>query len=491
MKNKNLPKTGNVAATLALLSLCSFVPQNAEAKKKAESNQRPNIIIINADDLGSGDPSCYGGTLFETPNIDRLAAEGIKCTNGYVSAPVSGVSRVGLLTGSYQQRYGMQWNHDQWATPGREDPLLPESHRQIQTAFKEAGYATAMAGKIGFNDAQPFDNYYSYTFNGCNYFPNEEGKYANVDVQPGDTAIPVIKTGMWGPEREGDEYITDRCGRQCIEFIEENKDNPFFFYLAFNAPHTPLHAKKSDLPRVAHIESEAARLYAAMVLAIDDNVGRILDYLEKEGLRENTIVVMLSDNGPANPIHLSIPTWWPEGAPYHVLGQRGGLNGFKGNMWEGGIRIPYIISWPAGLAQGETYTKAVSTLDIYPTLCSAARVAIPEETDLDGTNLMPYFTGGYEKDPHKHLFWYANRMGAVRMGKWKLLIEDDHHYLFDLEADPGEKTSVMKDNIEITHELLAAYFDFRNQMPAYRNPFVRPIDIRSEAVIGLPTLDPK
>ncbi len=357
---KSPKPTTSSAATLALLTLCSITTQSAEAKKSINSNQRPNIIIINADDLGSGDPSCYGGTLFETPNIDHLAAEGIKCTNGYVSAPVSGVSRVGLLTGSYQQRYGMQWNQDQWATPGRKDPLLPASHRQIQTAFKEAGYVTAMAGKIGFNDSQPFDNYYSFTFNGCNYFPNEEGKYANVDVQPGDKKIPVVKTGMWGPEREG------------------------------------------------------------------------------------------------------------------------------------GIRIPYIISWPKELAQGETYTNMVSTLDLYPTLCSAARVAIPEETNLDGVDLMPYFTGGYDdRAPHKHLFWFANRMGAVRMGKWKMLIDEDQHYLFDLESDEGETKNVMKENPEVMHEILSAYFDFRNQMPAYRNPFIRPIDVRSKEVLGLPTLDPK
>ncbi|MFR9617672.1 MAG: sulfatase-like hydrolase/transferase, partial [Rikenellaceae bacterium] len=397
--------------------------------------------------------------------------------------PVSGVSRIGLLTGCYQQRFGMQWNHDQWGVPGLSDDIIPSSHREIHTAFKEAGYATAMTGKMGIKSLQKFDEMNACSFNGANYFPNEEGVYAGVELEKGQKKAKVNNDPMWGPERKGDEYLTDRHGRHCIEFIEEHKDEPFFFYLAFTAPHTPLHAKKSDQPRVAHIESEMAKLYAAMVLSVDDNIGLIIDKLEKLKLRENTIIVLLSDNGPANPFFLTTnPTWWPENTPPHILGQRGGLNGYKGTMWEAGIRVPYIISWKGKLAEGETYTEPVSTLDIYPTLCSAARVKVPDDTHLDGVDLMPFLTGGYDDAPHKALFWFANRMGAVRMGKWKLLIDDDYHYLFDLESDRGETKSVMKENPELTHSLLKEYFNFRNQMPPYRNPFRRPIDLRSEEV---------
>ncbi len=471
-----------IPVSLVLCSAIAALPQQSLAKK-SDNNKRPNIILINADDLGYGDPSCYGGKLIETPNIDRLAKEGIRCTDGYVSAPVSGVSRIGLLTGCYQQRFGMQWNHDQWAVPGLSDDVIPSSHRQIHTAFKEAGYATAMTGKMGIKSLQKFDEMNACSFNGANYFPNEEGVYAGVELKKGEKKAKANNNPMWGPEREGDEYLTDRHGRHCIEFIEEHKDEPFFFYLAFTAPHTPLQAKKSDQPRVAHIESEMAKLYAAMVLSVDDNIGRIIDKLEKLKLRDNTIIVLLSDNGPANPFFLSTnPTWWPENTPPHILGQRGGLNGYKGTMWEAGIRVPYIISWRGKLAQGETYTEPVSTLDIYPTLCSAARVKVPDDTHLDGVDLMPFLTGGYDNAPHKALFWFANRMGAVRMGKWKLLIDDDYHYLFDLESDMGEKKSVMKENPEVTHSLLKEYFNFRNQMPPYRNPFRRPIDLRSEEV---------
>ena len=193
-----------------------------------------------------------------------------------------------------------------------------------------------------------------------------------------------------------------------------------------------------------------------MVLAVDDNIGRILDHLEKNRLRDNTIIVFLSDNGPANPTHLRLPDWWPEGnTSYHILGQRGGLNGYKGTMWESGIRVPYIVSWRNGLEQGVTYDKGwlVHSISTLP-LCSAARVRIPDNTSLDGVDLMPYIGGGSDRQPHDYLFWYANRMGAVRGGKWKMMIEDDKHYLFDLENDMGETKNVMKENPEVMHKML-------------------------------------
>ncbi|MGQ1787605.1 sulfatase-like hydrolase/transferase [Saccharicrinis sp. GN24d3] len=469
-----------------------LLSSSLSAKKKTEVAKRPNVIIINVDDVGYGDPSCYGGTLFQTPNIDRLAREGVKFTDGYVSAPVCSPSRHGLLTGTYQQRFGIQWNHDTWNMKHREgERVVPVKHKHIDQAFADAGYVTAMAGKINMEDfpKTTFNQQFSVTSSGSHYFPDEKGKYAGVDGAPKPKGGWTMT--QWGPEREGEEYLTDRCGRQCIEFMDEHKETPFFFYLAFNAPHTPLHAKKVDKPRVAHIQSEAAKLYAAMVLAIDDNVGRILDYLDKSKLRENTIVVFLSDNGPANPVHLSIPKWWPKDSPYHVLGQRGPLSGFKGNFWEAGIRIPYIISWPSQLESGVEYQKPVSTLDIYPTMCAAADVKLPENTTLDGVNLMPYLKGNYTEDPHKALFWYANRMGAARMGKWKFLVEDGVHYLFDLENDIAEKNNVMKENPEVMTEIFEAFIDFRNEMPAYRNPFRRPIDIPSPDVLKLPVIDPK
>ncbi len=470
----------------ALVSALVIAP-NANAAKKKSAPQRPNVLLINIDDLGYGDPSCYGGTLYETPNIDRIASQGVRFTDGYVTAPVSGVSRIGLLTGSHQQRYGMQWNQDQWRVIGRDgERILPESQMQIQTAFREAGYKTAMAGKIGFQDHQPFDEYFSFTQEGANSYPNAKGEYAGVD----GCKEKKNETITWVKPSDG-EHLTDRCGRQCTEFIKANKENPFFFYMAFNAPHTPLHPNERFRDDVSHIKSPVAQAFAAMVLGVDYNIGKILDCLEKEGLRDNTIVILLSDNGPANPFHLSLSkSWWIEGAPMHLLGQRAGLNGFKGLMWEAGIRVPYIISWKGHLPEGETYSEPVSTLDIFPTLCAAAHVKTSKTTRFDGTNLLPYFMSDYKADaPHEELYWYANRMGAVRMGKWKMLIEEDYHYLFNLENDKGETKNVMRDNPAVMIEMLDKYFAFRNQMPAYRNPFIRPIDIRDEGCKELKIVD--
>lgn len=480
---------------LAVLVVCISVEFVSGQNK---TTKRPNIIIINADDLGYGDPSCYGGELFETPNIDRLAKQGIQFTNGYVSSSVCGPSRLGLLSGCYQTRFGIQWNHDTFGLPGQKGKnrkaTVPTDHRYINQAFSEAGYATAMAGKIGIPTypKTTFDQEFSLTSAGCNYFPDKTGGYGGVDGHPkpkgGWTMI------QWGPDRKGEEYITDRVGRQCLEFIEDNKDkeNPFFFYLAFNAPHTPLQAKKVDRKRVKNIKSESMKLYAAMVLAIDDNVGRILDYLDTEGLRENTIVVFLSDNGPMNPIHFEEPTWWPDDSPYHIMGQRGGLSGYKGIFREAGIRIPYIMSWPGHLDQNVKYEKTVSTLDLYPTLCSAANVKLPKNTHLDGVNILPFLQGGYaNEEPHDYLYWYANRMGAVRSGKWKLYIEDNKHYLFDLEKDLSETTNVSHENPEVMKEIFGAFIAHRNEMPPLRNPFIRPIDLPRDGVENLHPVDPR
>lgn len=482
---------------ILLLSVALGFGQIAVAKQSESGNAgRPNVIIINVDDLGYGDPSCYGGTLFSTPNIDRLAKEGIRFTDGYVSCSVCSPSRHGLLTGCYQQRFGVQWNHDTWKIRHRVgERVIPENQKHINQAFSDAGYVTAIAGKYnleGYPNTS-FDHAFSLTASGSHYFPDPDGKYPGVDDKPGENSKPKGGWRMtwWGPDREGEEYLTDRCGRQCIEFMEAHKERPFFIYLAFNAPHTPLHAKKEHLPAVRYIESEAMKLYAAMVISIDENVGRILDYLEEANLRDNTIFIFVSDNGPANPVHLSIPSWWPEGDPYHLLGQRGPLSGFKGNFREAGIRVPFIVSWPAQLPQGIEFDKPVSTLDIYPTLCAAAHVKIPEQTHLDGTNLMPYLKGNGMEDPHHMLFWYANRMGAARMGKWKFLVEDNKHYLFNLEEDISESRNLVREEPVIFQEIFEAYIDFRNQMPACRNPFIRPIDIPAPEVVDLPVIEGK
>jgi len=304
----------------------------------AEPEDRPNVVLIFVDDLGYGDAGCYGGDLVPTPHIERLAAEGIRFTRGYSSASVCAPSRAGLLTGAYQQRFGMQSNFD------RRHYRIPESHAILPEAFRSAGYRTAAVGKwnIIVPPERALDRMYSRIDWESDFWPIGEGpragEYIGVDEERYDWTrarhVDSSKTQYWGPLRDGDEYLTDRLGRQAVEFIEENQETAFFVYLAFNAVHTPLQAKKAYEARVAHIEPEPLRMYAAMLISMDEAIGAVLDALDANGLAENTIVAFLSDNGQTMaPIVGWREDWSREPL---MLGSAGGLRGHKGGLYEGG-----------------------------------------------------------------------------------------------------------------------------------------------------------
>jgi arylsulfatase A-like enzyme len=432
----------------------------------AGAGEKPNIILILADDMGYGDAGCYGGSnLVPTPNIDRLAEEGIRFTDGYVTAPVCGPCRYGLLTGSYQQRFGVQWNWDAYAKiPGLEETpehnRIPAGQKIMNEPLRDAGYVTGMIGKwnLPCYPKTTFDETLSVMHFGGDYWPNEKGRYNGVDepVAKGD-----MKRILWGPERAADEYLTDRLGRQAVEFIDRHAERPFFLFLAFNAPHSPMQAKRSHQAAVAHLPSEALRFYGAMMLSMDENVGRVLDVLDKRGLAENTIVAFLSDNGPSYAYTVD----WPAGWPKELLGSAGPLNGHKAQFLEGGIRIPFILRWPAGIPGGAVYREPVSALDLYPTFCAATGVQVPAGTHLDGVDLLPYLkseTGGV---PHETLFWLSHAGGAVRNGKWKLYVYKESLKLFDLQSDIGETSDLAQKHPDITARLVDEYKRFFAQMP--------------------------
>ena len=446
-----------------------------EAASQPVEMDRPNVILIYADDMGYGDASCYGyDALVPTPNIDRLAAEGVRFTRGYVTAAACGPSRYGLLLGMYQQRIGVQWNVDTRNDlgDGRVETLtdnrIPAGQYMIHQAFKRAGYVTGMVGKSNMPcyPKTTFDEYQSIMAFGGQYFPDEQGHYAGVDE-------PVARGGhkriLWGPEREGDEYLTDRLGRQTCEFIERHQAEPFFFYLAFNAPHSPMQAKRSHLPQVKHLKTEATRMYAAMLLAMDENIGRVLDCLDRLGLSDNTIIAFASDNGAT----FAYRVQWPEAWPRELLGSVGPLRGHKGGNYEGGNRVPYILRWPKGLDAGGVYDPAVSTLDLYPTLCAAAQVEVPETTRLDGVNLLPYLTGSKQGDPHETLYWYHDESGAVMEGPWKLMVWKDSHWLYHLEKDIGETTDRAGEEPALVDHLMRRYRSFVGSLPPAINQNAR------------------
>lgn len=452
-----------IILSLAIFSFpgCSINIKNDKSK--------PNIILINADDMGYGDAGCYGGTnLVPTPNIDRLAREGVLFTDAYVTGPTCGPSRYGLLLGVYQQRYGIRSNKD-CLLPPRSDieghsSIISES-QVINQPLHNAGYITGMVGKWnlpGYPETT-FDETKSVMDFGGHYWPDETGHYPGVD-EPQPAGMPGYHENTWGPVRDGDEYLTDRLGRQSVEFIKKNSDKPFFLYLAFNAPHTPLQAKKAHAGAVAHLKSEPLRLYGAMMMAMDENIGRVLDALDKLKLTKNTMVVFTSDNGPnlAGKQYVE----WPEDWPIGLLGSAGPLKGHKGQFWEGGIRVPLIIRWPERLKSGQIFKDPVSVLDLYPTFCAAAGTLASKGSAQDGVDLLPFLTGEKRQSPHGNLFWgYSVSNGAIRNGKWKVMISGNTIRLFDLENDIGEKSDLAIKYPDRTSELLEDYKNFWLQMP--------------------------
>ncbi len=432
----------------------------AQARESIESS--PNIVLIFVDDMGYGDPGCYGGEVISTPNIDALAEAGLRFTEGYTISPVCGPSRVGLLTGMQPSRIGVYWNPDMGAV------RLPEGHSLFPEVLRAAGYTTGLVGKWNLNnpkwDPMPADRVFDKTYDVMvwegDYWPDRQGIYRGVaDGNFGSSKI----NGTWGPEKDGDEYLTNRLTRHACEFIAEQSEQPFFLYLAYNAPHSPLQGWKEHLPKLQGIQGEAQKLYASMVMAVDEGVGKVIEELERMKLRENTLIVFASDNGPAVTNFKGLPDAWPRD---EMLGSTGGLKGKKGTFFEGGIRVPLIFHWPARFTEPAVFDTAVTTLDLFPTFCAVAGAKVSQETHLDGLNLMPFLYPNSADFPERELFWFSGPSGAVRQGDWKLVFEKKSVVgLYNLAEDPAEAYDLAEKNPEIADRLFARVRDWRRQVP--------------------------
>ncbi|TWU31987.1 sulfatase-like hydrolase/transferase [Novipirellula artificiosorum] len=433
---------------LTVLTLCTVALLRA-----ADDAGRPNIVLIFADDYGYGDSGCYGGTLVPTPAIDSLASDGILCTDGYVTAPVCAPSRCGIMTGSYNQRFGMQWNEDRKMYSFADHQLLPQ-------ALQRAGYVTGHIGKwnLPIDVRACFDEAHDVIDWEADYFPDANGHYRGVDSEVEFDSNKV--QGVWGPKLAGQEYLTDRIGRHAVEFIENHKSGsqPFFLYLAFNAVHTPLHAKLEDAGRFGALPIPL-NFYAPMVASMDENIGRVLAVLP-----DDTLVVFTSDNGPAKMPVRKWPEQWPTGG---LAGSPGPLNGHKAQFLEGGIREPFLLRWPDKFKPGSHYHQPVSTMDLYPTFCAAAGVPVPAGTQVDGVNLLPFLLGEQTGPPHEILFWKNSSIGAVRQGDWKLLINKSQPMLqlFNLADDLGEKHDMAGEQPERTERLHQKWLDWSKALP--------------------------
>ena len=378
----------------------------------AAADRPPNVVILLADDAGYADFSLHGKAAFPTPRIDSIAAHGVRCTDGYVSGCVCSPTRAGLLTGRYQQRFGHETN----IPPAySETNGLPLGERTFADRMRAGGFRTIALGKwhLGYADpfhplARGFDDYYGFLQGARSYFPLEKPSRLNRLLRNRE------------PAPEAFTYMTDELGREAAARIAANRDRPFFMYVAFNAVHAPNDALEKDLAAARAAGADRPQV-AAMTIALDRAVGTVLDALDDHGLTDDTLVVFLNDNGGA------------------IGRDNGDLRGRKGSLWEGGIRVPFVMQWPRRLPRGKVVEAPVIALDLLPTALAAAGIRA-EDPPLDGVNLLPFLAGESEQPPRRSLFWRAGGQWAVRDGGLKLVrVEDGPPLLFDLGVDRGEQ----------------------------------------------------
>lgn len=407
---------------------------------------RPNILILFADDLGYADLGAQGSKDIPTPHIDSLARNGVRCTSGYVSSAMCSPSRAGLITGRSQSRFGHDINWEpEWPVDPDDTRGLPLTEKTIADHLKPAGYRTGVVGKWHLGEAAPFhpnrrgfDEFFGFISGGHNYFTD---KYR--DSPPINHYNTLLeRNGV--PQPAAPAYLTSVLGDEAAAFIHRNKEKPWLLYTAFNAPHTPIQATPELLDRVKHIQDEKRRAYAAMIVGMDDAVGAILRQLRDDGLEERTLIFFLSDNGGTTESNTS------SNAP---------LRGRKGQMWEGGIRVPFLAQWKGVLPAGKTYERPVSSLDILPTALAASGAASVASKPLDGVDLVPFLTDKESGDPHGTLFWrIAERdIWAVRSGDHKLVKQGDSINLYELSKDGRETRDLAGELPEIQGRLRKAY----------------------------------
>jgi arylsulfatase A-like enzyme len=435
MKTKSFPW---IAGVLLPAVICALPGSCATAPAK----RPPNILLIVSDDLGYADLGVQGCKDIPTPNIDSLARNGVRFTSGYVSCPVCSPTRAGLMTGRYQQRFGHELNPGpaQSAAPNFG---LPLEETTLADRLKKLGYVTGAFGKwhLGYKPAfhpmkRGFDEFYGFLGGAHSYIDNRD------DANPvQDGGKPVAKV----------TYTTDMFAAAAADFISRNKDKPFFVYLPFNAVHTPLQAKEQDLNRFESIPSDPRRTLAAMLFSMDAAVGRVLGRLRELKLEEETLIFFISDNG----------------GPTVGNGSRNNpLRGLKGQVYEGGIRVPFLIQWRSHLPAGKVDDRPVIALDILPTAVAAAGGGISAEWKLDGVNLLPYLTGDQKGTPHENLFWRLGEQHAVRQGDWKLLVppHGSKPELYNLAKDIGEVRNVADQEPEKLQALQKAYDEWGAQL---------------------------
>ncbi len=444
-----------IGAAVIGLGAVTFAAMNRPTHELVgETNgEKPNVIVVLLDDLGSSDIGFSGSYDIPTPNIDRIAEQGVACSNAYISAPYSGPSRCGIMTGRYQQRFGAEGNSEATELGVEQKQGVLESEVLLSNIMKEQGYATCAIGKWHLGDhydllpnQRGFDYFYGFSSGSFNFWGTPDPKNPLLHVQENGRVIPASEQ----------TYLTDDFTQKTVDFIEQStkSEAPFFIYLAYNAPHAPLQVTEKYLKRTQHIANAERSVYAAMILAVDDGIGRIWNTLEKNHIDDNTMIIFLSDNGGVgNP-----------GRATNVPGRA-----FKGNMFDGGIKTPFAIYWKGHLQPGLTYDKTISALDIFPTVAKAAGFdPADNKNSLDGVDLMPYLTNHIKSAPHDKLFWRVcgGLEYAMRQGDYKLVKThyDDNYQLYNLRKDPIEMTNLASAMPDLVTQMATEYMKWDSEM---------------------------
>lgn len=425
----------SVRLLLAIGSLVISVP----GLFGAEHDIRPNVILILADDLGYGDVGFNGCDDIPTPNIDSLAADGVRFSSGYSSHPFCSPMRAGLMACRYQHRFGYVANVA--FDPHNRLMGIPTDEETLPSRLSRAGYRTGMVGKWHLGSAAPFhplsrgfDYFFGFLGGGHDYFVVDTTVQLNENYKAAldDNGTPA---GL-------DGYLTDVLTDKAIEFIRQSDDKPYFAYVAYNAPHGPLQATEEKLQQFQSIQDKKRRTYAGMVSSMDDQIGRLLAEVDARGERENTLIIFLSDNG----------------GPEHAnASDNGPLRGQKGDVYEGGIRVPFVMRWTGTIPSGVVYEHPIISLDASCTALSVAGADRPET--LDGVDLIPFLTGNQKGAPHEALYWMkeGHNGWAVRRGNEKLVYVDQQTALYDFAGEIGEETDLIAARPDSASELKASF----------------------------------
>jgi arylsulfatase A-like enzyme len=421
---------------LLTLAACSGTKSQSPKSSMVQAS-RPNIIIVMTDDMGYADVGFNGSKDITTPELDKLAHAGTICTSAYVAHPFCGPSRAGLLTGRYPHEFGSQFN-----LPANSEKSvgegIPLNEKFISSVLQESGYHTGIIGKwhlgavSGYEPKdRGFSDFYGFLGGGHNYFPEDYIAKYQQQTAAGNKNIweyllPLQRNGI---EVQETEYLTDALSHDAVRFVNEasKKDQPFFLYLAYNAPHTPLEAKKEDLLKFSYIKDKARQTYAAMVYAVDRGVGELVEALKTTNQYENTLIVFLSDNGGRT----------DEGANNYPF------RGAKGDTYEGGFRVPMFFHWPNHVPAGKQFDYPITALDFYPTFAGLANAKIPQEKVLDGKNIWDNLVNGQNARKNELIFAMRHRNGfsdvGVRQDEWKATKAYNTSWkLYNINDDKGE-----------------------------------------------------